>query len=144
VLTTEEMPTDSAGNIMEVGERWRIQKAQTTPVPRGLVLVREPIRIKGQLCGPGSIINLTMQHGQLGPGTYMFLSAYAKPDEPSLPLEINLYGGAGYLRGKTDPKTGFPKWHASHRTVRPGVFRLGRPPVQRPVPDSEYEGETDV
>lgn len=145
VIRAEEMPTDPDGRAVEVGEQWRIQRAQTTPVPRGLVLVREPIRIKGQLCGPGSLITLTMQHGPLGPGTYMFLSAYARPEEPSTPTEINLYGGAGYLRAKTG-KDGLPTWYASHRTVRPDVFRRGRPPApRRPTPDSEFtpEGEDD-
>jgi len=127
-IRAEEPEHDDDGRLIEVGEQWRIQRAQTTPVPRGLVLVQHAVRLKGQLCGPGSIITLTMQHGPLGPGVYMFLRALARPEEPDVPVEIELYGGAGYLRAKPD-KDGWPKWFALHRTVRPDVFRRGRPAV---------------
>jgi hypothetical protein len=137
-LKAEDPGLDDDGAMIEVGEQFRIMQAQTKPVPRGLVLVRHAVRLKGQLCGPGSVINLTMQHGPLGPGTYLFLRALARPEEPDVPVEIELFGGAGYLKAKTDPKTGFPKWFALHRTVRPDVFRRGRPPVTRPTPDSEW------
>lgn len=140
----EEPDYDDSGKLIEVGEQWRIQQAQTRPLPRGLVRIDHAIKLKGMLCGPGIVLSLTMQHGPLEPGSYMFLRALAKPEEPEVPVEIELYGGHGYLRAKKDPKTGLPKWFAKHRTVRPDVFRRGRVPVlKRPTPDSEYTGEDE-
>ena len=142
-LRAEDQGVDDDGRLIEAGEQRWIQRAQTTPVPRGLVLVHHAVRLKGQLCGPGSVLTLTMQHGPLEPGNYMLLRALARPEEPDVPVEIDLYGGAGYLRAKSD-KEGRPMWHARYRTVRPDVFRRGRPPVQaRPTPDSEYTGEEE-
>jgi len=141
-LRAEEPEYDDDGRLVEVGEQYRIQRAQTTPVPRGLVLINHAVRLKGQLCGPGSVITLTMQHGPLGPGSYVFLRALAQPEEPDVPVEIELYGGAGYLKAKTDPKTGFPKWFAKHRTVRPDVFRRGRPVKSvAPAEQEDHEGD---
>ncbi len=144
VATRAEEPeyTDD-GRLIEVGEQYRIQRAQTTPVPRGLVLVSHAVRLKGQLCGPGSVLTLTLQHGPLEPGVYMFLRALAKPEEPDVPIEVELYGGRGYLRAKTDPKTGLPKWFAKHRTVRPDVFRRGRPVKSAPAISQDEENEGD-
>ncbi len=142
-FTAEEDTYDDDGRLQEVGEQRWIQRAQTSPIPRGLILINHPLRLKGILCGPGVVLNLTMQHGSLEPGTYMFLRALAKPEEPDVPVEIDLYGGRGYLRTKPDPKTGLDRWYAKHRTVRPDVFRRGRPPVPRPTPDNEYTGEED-
>lgn len=138
----EEPEYADDGKLVEVGEQWRIQQAQTRPLPRGLVRIDHAIRLKGMLCGPGIVLTLTMQHGPLEPGSYMFLRALARPEEPEVPVEIELYGGTGYLRAKRD-KDGWPKWCAKHRTVRPDVFRRGRPPVLRPTPDSEYTGEDE-
>jgi hypothetical protein len=137
-VRAEEPEYDDDGRLVEVGEQRWIQRAQTTPVPRGLVRIDHAVRLKGVLCGPGVVISLTMQHGPLEPGNYMFLRALARPEEPDTPVEIELYGGQGYLRAKPDPKTGLDRWFAKHRTVRPDVFRRGRPPVPRPTPDSEY------
>lgn len=135
----EEPEYADDGRLVEVGEQWRIQQAQTRPVPRGLVRIDHAIRLKGMLCGPGIVLTLTMQHGPLEPGSYMFLRALAKPEEPEVPVEIELYGGTGYLRSKRD-KDGWPKWSAKHRTVRPDVFRRGRPPRQAvPVPEEDND-----
>ena len=143
-LRAEEDSYGEDGRLIEVGTQYWIQKAQTTKVPRGLVLINHAVRLKGQLCGPGIIISLTMQHGPLEPGNYRFLRALAHPDEPDVPVEIELYGGQGYLRTKPDPKTGLDRWFAKHRTVRPDVFRRGRPPApKRPTPDSEYTQEPE-
>lgn len=145
-LRAEDQGVDDDGRLIEVGEQRWIQRAQTTPVPRGLVLVHHAVRLKGQLCGPGSVLTLTMQHGPLEPGNYMFLRALARPEDPELPVEIELYGGAGYLRAKPDPKTGLDRWFAKHRTVRPDVFRRGRPVktvrtlLDAPAEDEQYEG----
>jgi hypothetical protein len=146
-FTAEEDVYTDDGRLLEVGEQRWIQKAQTGFIPRGLLLINHPLRLKGILCGPGVVLNLTMQHGPLEPGNYMFLRALAKPEEPEVPVEIDLYGGRGYLRTKPDPKTGLDRWYAKHRTVRPDVFRRGRPPISRPIPDSdgfeEYTGEEE-
>lgn len=137
----QEPEYDDQGMPVEVGDPDWIRRAQTQPVPRGLVLVRDPVRIKGKLCGPGTVITLSAQHGPLEAGTYRFMSAYARPEDPTLPVEINLYGGPGYLRAKKDPKTGLPKWVAKLRTVRPDCFSRARPAPPRPTPDSDFVPE---
>jgi hypothetical protein len=137
----QEPEYDEAGKLVEVGDKWRIMQAQTRPVPEGKVLVRHNIRIKGKLCGPGVIVSLSQAHGPLEAGDYMFLRALAKADEPDIPVEIELYGGPGYLRAKKCDKTGYPKWFAKHRSVRPECFSKARPPVSRPTPDSDYTME---
>ena len=142
-VRAEEDAYDDDGRLVEVGtQRW-IQKAQTSPVPRGLVLINHAVRLKGTLCGPGVVISLTMQHGPLEPGQYMFLRALARPEEPEVPVEIELYGGQGYLRTKPDPKTGLDRWFAKHRTVRPDVFRRGRPVVKSGAPTEQEQDEGD-
>lgn len=144
-LRAEEPEYDDNGRLVEIGEQRWIQRAQTTPVPRGLVRIDHAIRLKGQLCGPGSVLTLTMQHGPLEPGNYILLRALARPEEPDVPVEIELYGGHGYLRAKPDPKTGLDRWFCKHRTVKPDVFRRGRPPApKRPTPDSEYLSATSA
>jgi hypothetical protein len=135
-LRAEEPEFDDDGKLLEVGDQWRIMQSHIRPVPRGLVRIEHAVRLKGILCGPGVIINLTMQHGPLEPGAYMFLRALARPDEPDVPVEIELYGGPRYLRAASD-KDGWPKWFAKHRTVRPDVFRRGRPAVKRAAEEDE-------
>lgn len=130
----EEPEYDGDGKLIEAGDQWRIMQAHTRPVPRGKVLVTGNVRIKGKVCGPGTVFTLSLSHGPLEAGNYMFLRALAEPEAPELPVEIELYGGEGYLRNKVDPKTGYPKWSAKHRTVRPDVFSRGRPPKPRPDP----------
>lgn len=93
-------------------------------------MVRGAVRIKGKLCGPGSVINLTQAHGQLEAGNYMFMRAFAKADEPDVPVEIDLYGGPNYLMAASD-KDGHPKWYAKHRTVKPECFSRARPAVKK-------------
>lgn len=121
---------------VDVGIPDKIRFHTTRPVPRGRVLVRDPIRIKGTLCGPGTILNLSQAHGPLEAGTYMFIRALARPEDPSVPVEIDLYGGRGYLRAKTD-KDGWPKWNAIYRTVSPEAFRRPRAAVQRQEEEEE-------
>lgn len=130
--------TGADGKPLEVGSPEMIRKHTTRPVPRGLILIRDPIRIKGRLCGPGTIINLTQGHGPLEAGTYQFLRALADPSDPAVPVEIDLYGGRSYLSAKTD-KDGWPKWHATYRTVRPDAFSRIRPKV--PVSHIQEEEE---
>lgn len=145
-VRAEEPEYGDDGRLIEVGEQWRIMQAQTRPIPRGLVRIDHAVRLKGTLCGPGVVLTLTMQHGPLEPGNYMFLRALAKPEEPDVPVEVELYGGARYLRAKND-KHGNPMWSAKHRTVKPDVFRRGRPAVSkasRTILDAPEEGEEDV
>jgi hypothetical protein len=138
----QEPEYDADGRLVEVGEEWRIMQAQTRPVPRGMVLVRGNVRIKGTLCGPGTVITLSQAHGRLDAGSYVFLRALATADDPHTPVEIELYGGAGYLRAGKDKRTGFPKWFAKHRTVRPDCFSKPRPAPARSAPaqDEEEDG----
>ncbi len=142
-VRAEEPEYTEAWTLVEVGEQWRIQQAQTRPVPRGLVRIDHAVRLKGILCGPGVVISLTMQHGPLGPGNYMFLRALARPEEPDVPVEIDLYGGQGYLRTKPDPKTGLDRWFCKYRTVRPDVFRRGRPVKSVPALPEDEQNEGD-
>ena len=142
-VRAEEDAYDDDGRLVEVGQQRWIQKAQTSPVPRGLVLINHAVRLKGTLCGPGVVISLTMQHGPLEPGNYMFLRALARPEEPDVPVEIELYGGQGYLRTKPDPKTGLDRWFAKHRTVRPDVFRRGRPVAKSAALSQDEQDDGD-
>lgn len=137
VRVEEYEPDDT--DPAEVGNPEMIRKHTTRKVPRGLVLLRDPVRIKGKLCGPGTIINLSQAHGPLEAGTYQFLRALARPEEPSVPVEIELYGGYKYLTAGTD-KDGWPKWSASHRTVKPEAFSRARPAVKR-VPELSEEDD---
>lgn len=125
VIRAEEQELDEDGRIVEVGNPEWIRIMSTRKVPRGMIYIREPIRIKGKLCGPGTVINLSQAHGPLEAGNYMFMRAFARPEDPTVPVEIDLYGGQGYLRAKTD-KDGWPKWFASHRTVKPEIFSRPR------------------
>lgn len=125
VRAEEYDETDEDGKPAEVGIPEMIRKQTTRPIPRGLILVRDPVRIKGKLCGPGTIINLSLAHGPLEAGNYLFLRALARADDPSVPVEIELYGGTGFLRAGRD-KDGYPKWYANHRSVKPEVFRRAR------------------
>lgn len=128
------------GKPKEVGSPEMIRKHTTRPVPRGMLLIRDPIRIKGQLCGPGTIINLTQAHGPLDAGTYQFLRALAKAEDPETPVEIDLYGGTKYLRAASD-KDGWPKWHAIYRTVHPDAFKRIRPTVPKTLLDAQEEDD---
>lgn len=139
-VRAEEPEFDEDGKQVEVGTQWRIMQSHTRPVPRGLVRIDHAIRLKGVLCGPGVVINLSMQHGPLEPGAYMFLRALARVEEPDVPVEIELYGGPRYLRAASD-KDGWPKWFAKHRTVRPDVFRRGRQPVKTVQTEEEEDDE---
>lgn len=142
VATEDQEPEyDEGGRLIELGDPYRIKQAQTRPLPPGRVLVDGNVRIKGKLCGPGTVINLSLAHGPLQAGNYMFIRALALVDAPGIPYEIDLYGGPGYLSAKTDAKTGFPKWVANYRTVRPDAFSKSRPAIARPRPDSEYTME---
>jgi hypothetical protein len=139
-VEAEEVAVDDEGRLIEVGEPWRIKRAQTRPLPRGLVLVKGNVRIKGKLCGPGSVIDLSTAHGPLEAGTYMLLRVLAREEAPEVPVEIELYGGPGYLRAKSD-KDGNPKWFAKHRTVKPEAFSRARP--ARPAPDPALLDDDD-
>jgi hypothetical protein len=132
--------TDEDGRPLEVGNPDMIRKHTTRPVPSGRVLIRDPVRIKGKLCGPGSIINLTQAHGPLEAGNYQFLRALAALEEPNVPVEIELYGGYKYLTAKTS-KEGWPMWNAIHRTVHPDAFRRARPSVKVSRPEEDEEDD---
>lgn len=136
----QEQEFDEHGKLIEVGNPDWIRRMSVKPVPRGLIFMRDPVRIKGKLCGPGSVINLSQAHGQLEAGTYMFMRAFAHPDAPDVPIEIDLYGGPNYLRAAND-KDGYPKWFAKHRTVKPECFSRPRPKVSAPAQNEQYKGD---